>query len=187
MRRLLRILLNATALVSLVLLALSLCLWVRSYWRFDSVAVVWTQVSIHSPNEYPTRSVKAATRRGGLWCYRARHSGSVYLDNRPGPTRVRFESLEAYTDGYLPDSAADPARWRAGFAYGWISSMNDVVGLRVPLWAVALLSALLPLLTLWRYVRRQRSIDRRLCARCGYDLRATPDRCPECGAVPTVR
>ena len=41
------------------------------------------------------------------------------------------------------------------------------------------LASLAPYLLL----RRQR-LRSGLCQRCGYDLRATPDRCPECGAMP---
>ena len=55
----------------------------------------------------------------------------------------------------------------------------------LPYWSVFLATAALPA---WRFFssRRARTRTQRLrnglCARCGYDLRASHDRCPECGA-----
>ena len=53
-----------------------------------------------------------------------------------------------------------------------------------PYWAPALLFAVIPAARagpIWRARRRRRRGRLGLCTRCGYDLRATPDRCPECG------
>ena len=53
--------------------------------------------------------------------------------------------------------------------------------LTVPHWAIGLPGLVVPLLMLSRAWRRRRREAKGLCPACGYDLRATPARCPECG------
>jgi len=56
--------------------------------------------------------------------------------------------------------------------------------LAVRAWVPVVLFALLPALAAGRMFRRWRRrarYARNLCQRCGYDLRATPECCPECG------
>jgi len=48
---------------------------------------------------------------------------------------------------------------------------------------VTLAAGVLPVFVALRHLRRQRRKRGGRCARCGYDLRASPGRCPECGAL----
>ena len=54
-------------------------------------------------------------------------------------------------------------------------------------WAITILTGACPTFVADRYLRRRllrmRRIRNSCCQNCGYDLRATPDRCPECGTV----
>jgi hypothetical protein len=57
--------------------------------------------------------------------------------------------------------------------------------LAVPYWLITSLAIVLPAARAdgWRRERRRRRRQRDgRCPHCGYDLRATPQRCPECGA-----
>jgi hypothetical protein len=51
----------------------------------------------------------------------------------------------------------------------------------IPFWAVAALFGLFTVLFMLARLIRWRRRSRGVCAVCGYDLRASPDRCPECG------
>ena len=54
-----------------------------------------------------------------------------------------------------------------------------------PLWPALILTTLLPIWSLTKTVRHRHRKGQ--CAKCGYDMRATPTRCPECGtAHPTI-
>jgi hypothetical protein len=69
-----------------------------------------------------------------------------------------------------------------GFAIGsGTNQAGATIVFAVPLWFLTMLSAI-PLGSFYLIRRRLRRISRLgLCPNCGYDLRATPERCPECG------
>ena len=58
--------------------------------------------------------------------------------------------------------------------------------LQVSTLTLFLASLVCPLLWLLRRCKRGSCVLEGLCLMCGYDLRATPDRCPECGTIPPV-
>jgi hypothetical protein len=67
-----------------------------------------------------------------------------------------------------------------------ISSYHPLDGHAVrvvlPYWFITLATSITPAFWLWRW-RKRRSLKRvGACKTCGYDLRASPTRCPECGS-----
>ena len=53
----------------------------------------------------------------------------------------------------------------------------------VPHWFVLVLTAVLPASSTVARIKRYRLCVAGFCPKCGYDLQATPNQCPECGAM----
>jgi hypothetical protein len=70
----------------------------------------------------------------------------------------------------------------SSFGYVLAALPNGTLyAIAAPHWFLAMLFAILPALYLRAIVRSRRRNRIGLCRVCGYDLRATPERCPECG------
>jgi hypothetical protein len=190
-----RILLNAATAGSLLLLAATIFVWVRGYWVGDEIY----------RNRWWYDGATAAQRESAYWLFNGR--GLLGVGHRRQFARVapspQFDALNAAPE-YSWKQARPPVApgaepiapsvmERLGFLFpgdgapippnslSWHSYREWIA----PAWSLAVVFALLPAARAALAIRRRRASGLGLCPACGYDLRATPERCPECGRVTT--
>lgn len=100
-----------------------------------------------------------------------------FLRLRPVPAGAAGPLLYSHVGTiWLVTAARDPLDGRF--------HINSFSGMVIPYSAIVAV-ILLPLVCVpgWKYRVGRRRIEPGRCAKCGYDLRASPDRCPECGTI----
>ena len=162
-----------------LLLCVAVCvLWARSYWRCEwfeiGNATRWRTVGSSSGRIYAA----AWTNYAGRYGRDAHSSDKTMLAHRGNFVQVPYT---ASGSGLM---TLDRSIYSLGpFLFG-AGTGGDDVAIVFPHWAPAATTLALP--AAW-YIRRRREYRSGMegrCRKCGYDMRATPDRCPECGAIP---
>jgi hypothetical protein len=196
-RRLGRYILNAATVLSLVLCAATVVLWARSFFVQDVLFLHHGRMegAAYRSTRYTLQSVRGHTV-----------FQSFTLVHQPPVAGILFKSDQRRQDlagltwsrrptnefgfNYNPDVRGRPLLVRLGFRFARRISDLDPPGrgyteARVPHWLFAVVTAILPARFLWAARRKRRLVLTGLCPACGYDLRATPERSPECGTLPT--
>jgi hypothetical protein len=190
------------AALSLVLCVTAAILWGRSYSKWDSfdygtansasrtlslrhLASANGMIGLHN-SRWEFAQSGAAEQVEMQW-----HTGGFSGHSQPPPTINLIWIYEDKFDFWDSSGVAfkhEPS-YQTSLNYGWHSSIVGRVTvshwmLCVPYWVFVLVTTVLPLTAARSYLLRWRQSRNGLCAVCGYDLRATPDHCPECGTVP---
>ena len=187
-----RTLLNLCTVASMLLLLGACTLWACSYWTDGKLVLVeHSRGTIIGAHDYSDWRWELTWRQGTL--YERRIHRLRYWPGNTGVTPSWWPSSAP-----LSPSALQRARFfgplrteeRYGFGVSWsVDSRTDYPGPTVtlgrerymPIWPLALAAAVFPVGRLAAVLRRRLTIPPGHCRRCGYDLRATPERCPECG------
>jgi hypothetical protein len=178
--------------MSLILCVATVALCVRSYWVEDTVGWCSGRIEL-GPKKYR-----------GTWRGLLSSSGRLSIGH---DIRNAFKPvlLPQVPRGWWHESRSSPESYhrlphsiwgRLGFCRTqWTDTDSYIFSLEqvnywCPHWALALPLALSPAWWAIQYVRHRNRARAAICQTCGYDLRATPDLCPECGTpvakVPTT-
>jgi len=164
-------------------------LWVRSYHGDDLLELKRATTAGRTWKGYAV-DVGSSDGIAGI----AYHSAQIPLfPNNDAPT-VHW-TLKATHERLDPFRPPRWSSWSSGGVWHWSGNFfvhryqfqrfnegyrDFAIG--IPQWLLVLGLACFSLLA----TRYSRSLKHRndICSKCGYDLRATQDRCPECGAIP---
>ena len=98
--------------------------------------------------------------------------------------RIRFFRYDRHDDGGIFWYTREHGHWCGpfGFSYSYLGDFNEYISdaeVILPHWSLAIVFGILPAIWTVRRMRARPAAGK--CHRCGYDLRASRDRCPECG------
>ncbi len=174
------------ATASLLFLAMVIAaIWVRSLFVCDQIVTSGVARDGAGESQWMRAYISS---RGFLLVRRDDQRYQVYDVSQPiAPSRV----TSGDTSSEYRRTEPSLIRGDRLLGFGWqrqviqVPSDNAAITLTirlmiVPLWVLIVPLLPLPLLWIARHRRRSRA---GYCPHCGYDLRATPDRCPECGRI----
>jgi hypothetical protein len=107
----------------------------------------------------------------------------------PGPMPPRPYGELPNVFHNFPEISFDVAGFRLWRGQSYAGGLGNyhITSIMIPALPICVLTAILPTIQLVKRLRRKHRVDPTICSKCGYDLRATKDRCPECGTqTPTA-
>jgi hypothetical protein len=167
--------------ISLVLCVLTAALWVRSYSNGDLIRYIGAESEAGSTSCF----LSSTTGRIQLSCYVELGRDDTFQVAATGSRLPDGFSLRHWDSSAQPFTLPnDRFMNRIGFdARARELPLGSDYSVVIPYYALTLTTLAVGVFAYIRYRRlvRSRAVGR--CAACGYDLRATPARCPECGKV----